>query len=220
MNEQLSPKGRRWRVGAWIPLETLDDCDRLIEAWRATGEDEALVAAWRSVEPWAIGAAQDAWWKARWRVGTTIEPEDLVSLAKLLFLERLAKRWDTRRGSFLIYAMVSFRIEFYKWNKREVFRKSSEEAEKGAETLAEKENWRGEEARIEVEMAFQRIERQDPALGERTRWCYEHLHVPLRELARISAGRPGYSRSALSLKMKAARAELKRRLGGAEGGGD
>lgn len=212
MEQQQSPQGRRWRVGAWIPLETLDDCDRLVEAWRETKEDEALVAAWRSVEPWALGAAQDAWWRARWRVGTLVEPEDLVSLAKTLFLERLAKRWDTRRGSFLIYAMVSFRIEFFKWNRREMSRKSSEETDEGMEKLSEKENWRSEEARIEVEVAFQRIERHDPELGQKTRWCYEHLHVPLRELAQINVGRPGFSRSALSLKMKSAREELKRRL--------
>lgn len=218
MDESQSPKGRRWRVGAWIPLETLDDCDRLVEAWKETGHEEALVAAWRSVEPWALGAAEDAWWRMRWRVGTTIEPGDLVSLAKILFLERLAKRWDTRRGSFLIYAMVSFRIEFFKWGRREVFRKASEQAEEKAETLAEKETWLGEEARIDVEMAFQRLDCRDPDLGQRTRWCYEHLHVPLRELARINAGRPGFSRSALCLKMKAARAELKRQLGSAAEG--
>ena len=208
------PQSRRWRVGAWIPLETLDDCDRLVEAWRQTGEEEVLVAAWRSVEPWALVAAQDAWWRARWRVGTTVEPGDLVSLAKMLFLERLTKRLDARRGSFLIYAMVSFRIEFFKWNRREVSRKSTELGEGEMEGLAEGESWRSGDARIEVEMAFQRLDRMDPEVGQRTRWCYEHLHVPLRELARINAGRPGFSRSALCLKMKAAREELRRQLGG------
>lgn len=204
---------RRWTVGRWIPLEAQDDCDRLIEEWRATGHDDALAAAWMAVEPWALGAAEDAWWRAKWRVGMLVEPGDLVSLAKVVFLERLIKRWDTRRGSFLNYALVSFRIEFFKWNRREMRRKSSGLEDPPPEIWEPAERPGGEEARIQVEVAFQRIEHKDPEKGRWARWCSEHLHVPLRELARIHAGRRGYSRSALNLKMKAAQQSLRKEIG-------
>lgn len=207
---ELTPRqGRRWTVGRWIPLEKQDDCDRLIEEWRATGQDDALAAAWRAVEPWAMGAAEDAWWRATWRVGTIIEPGDLLSLAKVVFLERLVKRWDTRRGSFLNYALVSFRIEFFKWNRREMRRNSAGLEEAPPEALMAEDRSGAEDARIEIEVAFQRIEGKDPEKGRWARWCTEHLHVPLRELARIHAGRRGYSRSALSLRMKATQESLR-----------
>lgn len=200
---------RRWTVGRWIPLETQDDCDRLIEEWRATGQDDALAAAWLAVEPWAMGAAEEAWWRAKWRIGTIIEPGDLLSLAKVVFLQRLIKRWDTKRGSFLNYAVVSFRIEFFKWNRREMRRNSSGLEEAPPEALVAEDRSGAEDARIEIEVAFQRIEGKDPVKGRWARWCTEHLHVPLRELARIHAGRRGFSRSALNLRMKAAQESLR-----------
>lgn len=203
---------RRWTVGRWIPLETQDDCDRLIEEWRATGQEDALAAAWLAVEPWAMGAAEEAWWRAQWRVGTIIEPGDLLSLAKVVFLQRLVKRWDTKRGSFLNYAVVSFRIEFFKWNRREMRRNSAGLEEAPPEALMAEDRSGAEDARIEIEVAFQRIEGKDPEKGRWARWCTEHLHVPLRELARIHAGRRGYSRSALSLRMKATQESLRSAL--------
>lgn len=204
---------RRWTVGRWIPLEAQDDCDRLIEEWRATGDDDVLAAAWLAVEPWAVGAAEDAWWKAKWRVGRIVEPGDLLSLAKVVFLERLIKRWDTKRGSFLNYALVSFRIEFFKWNRREMRRKSSGLEDSPPEIWEPVERPGSEEARIQIEVAFQRIEHKDPEKGRWARWCTEHLHVPLRELARINAGRRGYSRSALNLRMQAAQESLREEIG-------
>lgn len=199
-------------MGRWIPLEAQDNCDRLIEQWRATGHDDALAAAWMAVEPWALGAAEDAWWRAKWRVGMLVEPGDLVSIAKVVFLERLIKRWDTRRGSFLNYALVSFRIEFFKWNRREMSRKASSLEEAPADALVVEENQAGDDARIEIEVAFQRLEGKDPEKGRWARWCTEHLHVPLRELARVHAGRRGFSRSALNLRMKATKELLKSEL--------
>lgn len=212
LRETLAP-ARRWSVGRWIPLELQDDCDRLIEEWRETGCEDALAAAWKAVEPWAVGAAEDAWWRGRWRFGTIIEPGDFVSLAKVLFLERLVRRWDCRRGSFMVYAAVSFKIEFYKWGGREIRRKSSEIEEAQAEMLCAPDQSQAQDARIEVEVAFRRVESRNPEQGHWARWWSEHLHVPLRELARIHAGRRGYSRSALNLRMKASQALLRRELG-------
>lgn len=211
-SELAHQQGRRWTVGRWIPLESRNDCDRLVEEWRATGQEDALAAAWLAVEPWALGAAEDAWWKARWQVGKIVEPGDLLSLAKVLFLERLVRRWDTKRGSFLIYALVSFRIEFFKWNGREMRRKSSGLEEDQSEALEAPDRSGAEDARIEIEVAFQRIEGKDPEKGRWARWCTEHLHVPLRELARIHAGRRGFSRSALHLRMKAVQQSLRSEL--------
>lgn len=210
--EPTRPPSRRWTVGRWIPLETQDDCDRLIEQWRETGSEDVLAAAWKAVEPWAMGAAEDAWWRGRWRFGTIVEPGDFVSLAKVLFLERLLKRWDHRRGSFLVYAVVSFKIEFFKLRGREIRRKASEAEEAQADGLCEPPRSGADDARIEVEVAFRRVESRDPERGRWARWCSEHLHVPLRELARIHAGRRGYSRSALNLRMRAARELLRKEL--------
>ena len=208
----ISKPRLRWRIGRRIPLEILDDCDRFMEKYQASSSEDALVAAWRIVEPWALSLAEHAWWMARWRVGTVIEPEDLVSMAKQLLLQRLRKRWDTRRGFFLVYALVSFRIEFFKWNRREMGRKALEKQEDCAEVVHDTKGSSAHEARMELEMALGRLERKKPERARDARWFCEHLFVPLRELAQFKAGLRGFSRSSLHLRRRAAWKLLRREL--------
>lgn len=210
--EETTKSRQHWKIGHSIPQEWVEDCDRLIRTYRALGQAEHLIAAWKLIEPKVRRMAEEAHWFASWRIGNLIEPDDLLSLAKVLLLERLLRLWDPQKGSFLIYALVTCRIEFWKWHRREMLRKGSEEPTDGVEELAGAEALGFIELQLDIEAALQRLETRHPKRGQVARWSFEHLTIPLRELARIHAGKRGYSRGSLHSKRQAAIKHLKAHL--------
>lgn len=201
MELPLPPPRRNWRAAVWIPSGDLDDADRLANIYRQQGDKHSLLATWTVVEPHAVALAQEAWWRARHRVGDLVEPADLVSVAKRLFLSRLLKRWSPARGRFLRYAAVTFQVEFWK-----CLRRRGNEAEVTVELGAVPEaavvdrcqqSVAAAEVRLVVEQALAPIRSDSPEVAAALEGYLTGAYGCLREAAVAHDGDKGVSKSSL-----------------------
>ena len=202
-----------WKLGRWIPPDIIEECDNLAHAYRDSRAEEDLLALWRVAEPWVRKFAEDAWYRAAWRIGTVVEPDDLVSLGKDIFLERLLRRWDPFKASFLVYTLISCRIEFVKHNWKLMRRKPRFADPKELDRVEEPSVLEVAEWQAGIQVAIASVAKKDPKKAESMRWSLEHLSVPLRELARIHAPQHGFSRGTLHIKRRRTVNYLKMRLG-------
>lgn len=197
------------RFGIWISKEAANQVDDLAIEFLETGSSEDLIRLWKAVEPWIMRIAIDVWLRGRYRIGNIVEPEDLVSLAKELFLHRLLRRWDPWRGRFLIYAASSARIEFIKHDWRLMRRK---ETSYGLTPENRPESDSGQvpvDVRLVLEDSFRRA-----VVRAKVDWkSPECLVISLRELARNGGGVKGNSKSTLHKKRKEVIEMIRRDLG-------
>lgn len=184
------------RFGIWIPREAANQVDDLAIEFLETGSPEDMIRLWKAVEPWITRIAIDVWLRARYRIGNIVEPEELVSLAKELFLSRLLRRWEPWRGRFLVYAASSARIEFVKHDWR-LMRRKETSCGLAVENRQESDlEWASLEIRLMLEDSFRRA-----VVRAKIDWkSPECLVIPLRELARMSYGKKGSSKSTLQKK--------------------